>query len=182
MNKTAEDKLTIEDSIQETSLCLTFFLVSMQFIKRGNPMRTIIIFFTVVYLALTLLSGCGGMGDWAYDKLPSDYWIARLNAQDIQLVRGTNGMTVVGRYIIAFSYNARYIGLKRVSMEDSNNGPENMETLDTSQPEFYLIDTLSNSVYGPLTEDEYKENTSKIDDMSEWISTDAAPPGADWGF
>lgn len=135
-----------------------------------------------LFVLIFLLSGCGGMGDWAYDKLPSDYWIARLNAQDIQLVRGTNGRTVVGRYITAFSYNARYIGLKRVSMEDSNSGPENMETLDTSQPEFYFIDTSSHTVYGPLTENEYNEHISEIDDMSEWISTDTAPPGADWGL
>ena len=138
--------------------------------------------FASLLISMIFVPGCGGMGDWGYDKLPSDYSITRLNDEDIRLVRGFEGRTVVGRYIIAFCYNSRFIGLKRVPMEESYGKPENMETLDTSQPEFYLIDTMFNSVSGPLTEEEYKEITLEIADMGEWIPTDTAPPGADFGF
>ena len=130
--------------------------------------------------SIIILSGCGGMGDWAYDELPLDYSIWCLNAYDIRLVRsdGNHGETVVDQFIIAFCYNSRYIGLKRIVMEESYTLPESMETLDISQPEFYLIDTAIDSVSGPLSEEEYEAITSQIADMCEWISTETPPSGA----
>lgn len=128
---------------------------------------------------LLLLVGCGGMGDWSYDALPAEYAIWRLNSQDIRLVKENKvaADNVVERYVVAFCHNSRYIGIQRVPLDSSYTNIMDMNTLDKSNPEFYLIDSATDSVAGPLTEKEYNEQIAElgIEDMCQWISTDKPP-------
>lgn len=133
---------------------------------------------TVLALLLAvavLLTGCPALDDWAYD-LPGGYSIWRLNDQDIQLVKeeGRGGTTIVGRYIIAFCSDNRYIGLKRVPLPREYNGMVDIDQLDRSNPEFYLVDTDTSVVYGPWNHTEYYENIMSfgITGMCDWIHTD----------
>lgn len=131
-------------------------------------------------MALTLLlTGCPAMSDWQYNNLPGEYSIWRINIQDIQLVKvnGNSGDPVVGRYIIAFCYSDRYIGLQRIPLEREYDGVIDVENLDKSNPEFYLIDAEIGSVFGPWTKEEYLDNITElgITEMCEWIFTDSKP-------
>ena len=135
-----------------------------------------------VIVLLLFLAGCGGMGDWSYDALPSEYAIWRLNSQDIRLVKENEvaADNVVERYVVAFCHNSRYIGIQRVPLDSSYTNIMDMNTLDKSNPEFYLIDSTTDFVDGPLTEEEYNDQITElgIEDMCQWISTDPPPSDA----
>ena len=135
-----------------------------------------------VIVLLLFLAGCGGMGDWSYNALPAEYAIWRLNSQDIQLVKENqvSADTVVGRYVTAFCYNSRYVGIQRIPMDRSYSKEEDIDMLDKSNPEFYLIDCSTDSVTGPMTEQEYSSKIVEvgIQDMCQWIPTDPPPSDA----
>lgn len=138
----------------------------------------------VLLLILPLmLAGCPGLSDWAYDKLPGKYAIWRINSQDIQLVKedASSGEPIVGRYIIAFCYDDRYIGVQRVPLEQEYDEVVDIETIDTSNPEFYLVDTETDSIYGPWTYTEYSNGIINfgVTGMCEWIYTSLTPKGAE---
>jgi len=136
-----------------------------------------VIFLTLPMVLTLFLTGCPAMSDWEYDNLPGEYSIWKINDEDIQLVK-VNGDPVVGRYIIAFCYNDRYIGLQRIPLErEYGSVVVDVETLDKSNPEFYLIDAEIGSVFGPWTKEEYLDSITElgITEMCEWILTDSKP-------
>lgn len=128
---------------------------------------------------MLMLTGCPAFTDWEYNDLPNDYAISRVNVQNIQLNKESDGLyrKVVDKFIIAFCYNSRYIALQRVPIDNTNTEMFDVEKIYASNPEYYLIDSETDTVYGPLTIKEYEEQIINlhIENMCEWISTDANP-------
>lgn len=138
----------------------------------------------VLLLMLTsILTSCAGLSDWGYDNLPGEYAIWRINSQDIQLVKvdGSSGAPIIDRYVIAFCYDDRYIGIQRVPLERQYSGVLDIDAIDKSNPEFYLIDTETDAVYGPWKYTEYSKGiiNFEITGMCEWILTSSKPKGAE---
>lgn len=125
------------------------------------------------------LTACG-LGDWGYE-LPGGYEIERLNSVDIVFTK--NGSFVVERYIISFCFEERYIGLQRYPVNGPYDADFDIREVDTSNPEFYLVDSRADIVYGPLTREEYDEHIIDfgITDMGEWIDTDSDFEGKNYG-
>ena len=143
----------------------------MHIIPVGNKCRII----CLLVITSLLLAGCfGGISDWTYE-LPNNYAIVRVNSQTV--VFGKNADTfeqILSRYIIAYSFNDTYIGLKRIPMD---NVPQDslfdVNEIDMSHSEYYLIDTTKEQIFGPYTYDEYIELSMQLDigTMSDWIDT-----------
>lgn len=119
-------------------------------------------------------------GDWSY-KLPNNYEIWRLNSREIICGKsdGNNSLSniISENYILEFKYNERYICLKciKATVDLSTE-------IDKSNPNFYIIDTLENTVYGAYTSTDCE---NKIKDMNlifntEWIKTTPVPDGAEF--
>ncbi|MBR3779552.1 MAG: hypothetical protein IKL13_07560 [Clostridia bacterium] len=127
-----------------------------------------------------LLAGCPGLSDWAY-HLPNAYSIVRANNVDIRLIKendtGTGGTTVVESHIKAFCYNASFIGLQRVPVDDA--GEFNANDYADEDLEYYLIDAFKDEVLGPYTCEEYAIQCQEhnVGDLCEWIGTDTKPSG-----
>lgn len=139
----------------------------------------------ILFMGLLLLCGCGpGLSDWSYDLLPKDYEIWRVNSQNIVLGRRSNsGLThTVEPYILEFCSNDRWIGAKRLVLDDSVTAQTNVRELDTSDAEFYLVDTETDTVHGPYTQKEYENRLAllEVGTMGAWIETYPAPEGADF--
>lgn len=130
----------------------------------------------IVFVAILLtisITACGGLGDWTFDDLPGEgYEITRFNGQDISLDK--SGKTVIDRYIIAFCYDTKYIGVQRIPIHTPYNEIFNVEDLDFSTLEYFLVDTQTDIIYGPCTQDEYANYLDEfnISEMTEWIVTD----------
>jgi len=141
-------------------------------------------------ILMGLLSGCfglGGSGDWIYDKLPNGYQIWRVNCEDIKvLVVNGNDLNdneiVLDRYILEFCYNNSYIGIKRLPLSKPALDEEvvDIKSMDTSNPEYYLIDAQNDTLYGPFDVDGYQDqiNTLQVQGMCDWIPTVPTPAGA----
>ena len=128
----------------------------------------------VMLFLLVSMTACAGQGDWTINDLPGeDYAIMRLNGQDISFVKSER--TVIERYIVAFCYDARYIGLQRIPIDSAYNEPFDVRDLDDSTWEYYLVDTQTNVIYGPCTQEEYSAYLEelKIRGMLEWMPTDS---------
>lgn len=139
-----------------------------------------LLFFSLLLELLPVGFGPGGMGDWAYDRLPNGYEIWRLNSSNIQVVKG-NGTIILDGYVLEFCYNESFIGIKHISTDEGNSrGQADTKNMDTSNPDFYLIDAQNDAVYGPLTADDYQKQleTRQIQDMCGWIPTVSTPDGA----
>lgn len=138
----------------------------------GNKVKLAVL----ISVLAAMLSACPGLNDWTYDALPNGYEIWRVNSQDITFGRreGNELKCVIPRYIIAFCNNDRYIGLQRVAM-DSIPYDEivNIEELDISDPEYYLVDAQHGAVYGPFTKAAYLSKIKELDvgEMTDWTST-----------
>ena len=120
----------------------------------------------------------GGAGDWTYNLLPGNYEIWRMNAEDISLeevhyYKGTPiGKPVIDSYIKAFCSDMRYIALKTAS---GNKASESALDVD----EYYLVDSKTRFVYGPLTPNEFKTKCDVLDfSVSDWILTVPKPEAA----
>ncbi len=88
---------------------------------------------------------------------------------------------VIDRYVQAFCYNDRYIGLEHLrELVDPEEPDELYPELDTSNPEYYLIDSEQDVIYGLYTKDEYMKQMKElhISEMGEWIPTVPKPEGA----
>lgn len=146
----------------------------------GNKLKTI--FCLLILGVMLVLAGCPGYSDWAYDDLPGDYLIVRVNSKHIVFEKGTFEFSdrVINRQIIAFCYDARYICLKRVPVEGVDDTRFDPEKLDTSNPEFYLIDSVTEHVYGPWTEEAFYKQVDHwgLTGLCEWIPTNPRPEGA----
>ena len=150
-------------------------------------------------IVLSLCSCIGpGLGDWQYD-LPNGYSIWHINSCDICLVRyyqltdendnpvfdengekvydNTGGSIAVEGHIIGFQYNERYVGVKRVNVPE--DVLDYME-IDRSNPEYCLVDTLTEDVYAMMSDEGYADALSKlgVKDMSEWLTTQPSPKDA----
>ncbi len=136
-------------------------------------LRNLLIYGLVLLVAM---SGQSMTGDWSYE-LPNDYAIWRINSRRIVvgIEKGSSLDAVLDRYICAFCYNGDYIGLQCVDV------PEDLkEEIDTSNPDYYLIDMGSRTVGGPMTLEAYQKAVQAIADMTDWISTVPAPAGAEF--
>ncbi len=150
------------------------------FIKRnGNK----VIVSLCLVLLITVLTGCPAVEDWSYNELPNDYTIMRVNSTDVQFGKTENQQyeKKLERYVIAFSYGERYIGIQRIPIEAPYSEVIKVEELDESKVEYYLIDSETDVIYGPWTLDEYNEGLDRFGvlDMCEWISTYSRPDGAE---
>ena len=147
--------------------------------RNGNKALMII---GMALLAI-LLTGCPGINDWSYNDLPNQYIIMKINSGDIQVGKlDEQGYEkrIIDRYVISFCYNSQYIGIQRISVDLPYHDVKTFEDLDQSKVAYYLIDSETDTVWGPLTIDEYNREleTNRIFDMCEWISTASRPSGA----
>ncbi len=115
--------------------------------------------------------------DWRY-KLPNNYEIWRVNSREIvlgELESEYSLATVVDEYISEFCYNERYVCVKRVDVPEDLN-----EEIDTSNPEYYIVDTAEDIPYGPYDINEFydKKEELQITGLSSWIATKPRPEGA----
>ena len=118
-----------------------------------------------------------GNNDWSYE-LPNDYVIWHINSRKIVCGKQSteNSITnIVGSYIIKFCYNDQYVCVQCVDVPN-----DLLENINESSPQFYIIDTISEDVKGPLLENEFEEmlNVLKVDNFSTWIKTKPKPDGA----
>ena len=133
----------------------------------------------LVFLMLSfLLNGCvgAGLGDWSY-PLPNGHAVWRVNSQCIVFGResGHSLSNDVDSYIFAFCFNTRYVGLKRLEAKPLPDVPVSADNI-----EYYLADTQSEQIIGPLSENDYREKLAAlgINDLCGWIETCPAPDGA----
>ena len=117
-----------------------------------------------------------GLQDWRY-PLPNSYAIWRVNSQCIVFGKESDHSLSndVDSYVFAFCYNERYVGLKRLEEKLLPDVPVSAETID-----YYLVDTQSGKISGPMTESDYVEklNALGVEDLCGWIDTYPAPDGA----
>ena len=134
----------------------------------------------VMLLCGMVLAACVGPGrnDWQYN-LPNAYCIQYINSRDILLkdtdARSSSSSIVIDRYVTAFCYNDRFVGLQCVDVPQ-----DAAEEIDRTHPDFYLVDTQDDAVYGPFTEEVYRQTLEalKASEMCEWIATVPAPENA----
>lgn len=141
----------------------------------------VLLFFSSLLGFLPVGFGPGGMGDWAYDQLPNGYEIWRLNSSNIQLVKDGGSTIILDGYILEFCDNDSYIGIKYISTDEMiSQGQAGVENMDTSNPEYYLIGSQNDAVFGPFTADDYQNQLEihQIHDMCDWIPTVPTPKGA----
>lgn len=116
--------------------------------------------------------------DWSV-PLPGGYEIWRINSQSIVLVeRFPDGydQTVVTSYINAYWYDQRYIGLWCAA-----GGADDLLGAAPEADSFYLVDSLENTVHGPLDPDAYEELCLQLQlsSFDQWIRTaPKVPPDA----
>lgn len=128
----------------------------------------------LIIVSLTCFTACPALTDWEY-KLPNNYKVVHINIDDIHLSKerpsGNGGDAIVGRFILEFCNNDRYVGVKRVS--DEGYDSFDIDEADLTKLEYYIVDTLEDAVYGPFTEEEYNEQLSvlQINDLGDWIKT-----------
>lgn len=136
----------------------------------------------IMFLILTL-SGCfglGGSGDWIY-PLPNGYIVLRVNAVDIIIGKQEDAYSVdevVPRHVAGISFNERFIGVERLPIEggiDANyhEAMTLIENRDIKSFEYYLIDTKTEIVFGPLDAASFAAACEQngVGDLCEWIDT-----------
>lgn len=140
-------------------------------------------FIFVIALTLLFVFSSGGTGDWTYNNLPNNYVIVRFNSNDINfgLESSENSyQKIIDRYIVAFCFNSQYICLQRINM-DSIPYDEHIDITKYSESdlEYYIVDSTSGSVYGPLSKTEFEANfsTLQITNICDWIKTTPKPKG-----
>jgi len=116
-------------------------------------------------------------GDWDYE-LCHDYRIMRINSKTIELcVKGSISFSpVVDSYVTSFCYNENFIAVRRLDI-----GDRKIEEIDFEEAEYYLIDAVNGSVFGPFAEEEAFQavcEQQKAGLLGEWIDTYPAPEGA----
>lgn len=136
-----------------------------------------------ILILIVILTSCGaGWQDWEYDHLPNDYEIWRINSEDIVLMKNKGSTErVINRYILEFCYNDSYIGIKKIMVDENIPYHEvYIEELDATNPSYFLVDTVNDTVMGPYTSEEYtiKIKDLEIESMCDWIKTVPKPQGA----
>ena len=133
-----------------------------------------------VVLLVLFLAACPGLSDWEY-ALPNGYEIIRVNSQAIvfgKIVEGSFDQ-LINRYILAFCFNEQYIWLQRYPVDPNRPWEDHLyiHEVDTTNPEYYLVDTVTEDIYGPYTMEEYGQKIEDlcVTNMSEWIVTETKP-------
>lgn len=147
-----------------------------------------------VVLLLALLYGCGsyvwhsflgsmsGAADWIYDDLPNGYIVSRSNGSTIDVGRATlfrdsgsiiGTTTDIDAYVSYISCIDSYLFAQQVPRpEDSNH-------IDLSNPDYWIVDTEEEAVYGPYSETELQAACVSFGLPSassiEWIRTTDLP-------
>lgn len=139
--------------------------------------------FLSILMTVMLLWGCAGLSDWSYDLLPKDYEIWRVNSQNIVLGRQSGGglSHTVEPYILRFCSNNTFIAVQRLPLEGLElSAGANVRELDESNREYYLVNTETDIVYGPYTEEEYIQQLTdlSVGELCGWIETYPTPKGA----
>lgn len=133
----------------------------------------------LVVLSLSLLlSACSGAADWTYDELPGDYEIWRTSSESIALClpseEGTTAYDIIYPYVDQIAFNERYIAAQQLK-------PMNSDDLKKSHDDwtlfYYLLDTDTGELLGPLDEAEFQDACAQIDaeDFPQWIKTTDLP-------
>jgi hypothetical protein len=128
----------------------------------------------IVFCVSLLLSACSGAADWSYDGLPGDYEVWRINSKDISLCQpsesGTTADTIVGAYVDQIAFNERYIAVQQVKPTDRDNPDKSRDDWEIS---YYLLDTDTGDLLGPLDEAAFQDACAQIDaeDFPQWIKT-----------
>lgn len=144
-------------------------------------MKKYILLITIIIVFALLLCSCGGLQDWEYDLLPNNYEIWRINSEDIALVKNDGSICVINRYILEFCYNDSYIGIKKIMVDESVPYHEvYIEEMDATNPSYFLVYTVNDTVMGPYTSEEYaiKIKELEIESMCDWLKTVPKPQGA----
>ncbi len=133
-------------------------------------MKKLLICVLAIFL-LPSLFGCNGFGgDWEY-PLPNGYAIWRVNTRCIHCNKQnpSGGRTpVLDLYVAAFCHDDRYVGLQCVDV------PEDVQTeIDTANPDYYLLDTLTGQLSGPMDAEDFPLSLT-------WLTTKPAPEGAEF--
>lgn len=138
---------------------------------------------TVTILCVCLLvslSACGG--DWSYELLPGDYEIWRVHKHSIVLGRVSEyGLShVVETYVYAFCYNQRFIGIHGLDTGDDDLSVDvDIRKEYKDHAEYFLVDTQTHEVYGPMTLESYNEMLMSMEiAMGDWIATYPMPKDA----
>lgn len=118
-----------------------------------------------------------GSRDWKC-VLINNYQIAELSAGKIILGKIDDegiGEIVIEPCVIAYCVNEKYIGIQQKEYSDSQQAVE-----ESISPDYYLVDTVSNDVFGPYTQYEYEQKCTELDiyGMGEWIPTSPRPEDA----
>lgn len=141
------------------------------------------VIFLIIFTLFLVLSS-GGTGDWTYNDLPNNYAVVRFNSNDINfgLENSENSyLKIVDRYIVAFCYDSRYICLQRINMDLIPYDEHiDIEKYGESDLEYYIIDSISGFIYGPLSKTEFSNHLSsfQITTMCDWIKTTPKPEAA----
>lgn len=119
---------------------------------------------------VTALVGCGGVGDWTCSNLPGNYEIWRINSRSVILclpdeTYPTQAKTVVDAYVFEVAYNDAFIFAKRA------NVPEDLDTeIDTSTPDYYIVEIETGKRYGPFSEEAFYEQCQEFEaETVEWM-------------
>lgn len=137
-------------------------------------------FLTLSILSLLLTACVDGRGDWAYD-LPNGYQVFRVNSKHVYLIgpdhdiTGRDGKTwitdnYIGSYVSAFCYNEQYVGAQQLNA--SLNAQLSLPDRPASEPWFYLLDTSTGAVIGPMaSQEEFQAKCEmlQIADLCQWI-------------
>lgn len=117
------------------------------------------------------LVGCGpsGFGPGAQDfivRVAGDYSIQRTSAHEIQIAPDVwNASTpIIPTKVIECNTDGRYIIAKRQGLKRRipNNPNDTYEVPDPSVIDYWILDTTTPKVYGPLTLQQFKVKTTDI--------------------
>lgn len=138
----------------------------------------------IIAIFIFFLSACG-LSDWSYNKIPNGYEVWHFSSGDIKLVY-EDGKIVIEKFVLAFCYNDKYIGVQQIPLKENDEHISSWEEIqkeyDLSDPEYYIIDSETDSIYGPYTQSEYIKQIEilNICELCEWIKTQPPPEDAVW--
>ena len=138
------------------------------------------VFIFQILLCVCAFIGCGVKtikNDWSYE-FPHEYFLWHINSRKIVFGKKQTENSIkniVEDHVIRFCYNDQYVCLQCVEVSENV-----LEEIDESNPKFYVIDLLNETVDGPLEKNEYEKklNVLYVDNLSMWIPTKPKPEGA----
>ena len=129
-----------------------------------------------ICLLVLTLTGCPGLSDWEYNDLPGNYSIIKVNSQDIQFGKRYAGSysMLIDRYVVKFCNDSQYVGLQRIPINTPYDERFDIAELQDVKPEYYLIDSATDTIYGPWSENEYYDYVEQHNILKncQWVSTD----------